>query len=111
MGFAENVKARRKALGISQIALSMRSGVPQSTVSAVERGDRVPTAETIMMLAKGLRCSTDALLYGEENVNEKPAVDIGRLDDELINLLVALPHKDIRRVKDFVQGLKASREE
>ena len=111
MSFSDNMKARRKELGISQIALSTRSGVPQSTVSAVERGDRVPTAETMMSIAKGLRCSVDFLLYGAERVNEKPAVDIGRLDDELITLLVNLPDKDVQRVKDFVHGMKAARGE
>ena len=111
MSFSKNMKARRKELGISQIALSARSGVPQSTVSAVERGDRTPTAETMMMLAKGLRCSVDSLLYGEDGANEKPAIDIGRLDDELITLLMNLSVKDVQRVKDFVQGIKAARGE
>ena len=111
MSFPDNMKARRKELGISQTALSVRSGVPQSTISAVERGDRTPTADTMMLIAKGLRCSVDALLYGEDRANEKPAVDISRLDDELIDLLVALPDKDVQRVKDFVQGMKAARGE
>ncbi len=105
------MKARRKELGISQIALSTRCGVPQSTVSAVERGDRVPNSETMMQLAKGLRCSVDFLLYGEDGANEKPAVDIGRLDEQLIEMLVNLPKRDVQRVKDFVSGLQASQKE
>jgi len=110
MNFAENMKERRKRLKISQTTLSVRSGVPQSTVSAVERGDRIPNAETMIQLAKGLRCSVDSLLYGEGQ-NEKPAVDAGGLDEELVTLLVDLPDKDVQRVKDFVQGIKASRRE
>lgn len=108
MKFAENMKARRKELKLSQISLSFRSGVPQQTISAVERGDRVPNSETMMLIANGLKCSVDYLLYGEEK--EKPA-DIDGLDDELVSLLVGLPDRDVQRVKDFVQGIKASREE
>ena len=108
MNFAENMKARRKELKLSQVSLSFKSGVPQQTISAVERGDRIPNAETMMLIAKGLKCSVDYLLYGREE--DKPA-DIDGLDDELVSLLVNLPDKDVQRVKDFVQGIKASREE
>lgn len=108
MNFAENMKARRKELKLSQVSLSFKSGVPQQTISAVERGDRIPNAETMMLIAKGLKCSVDYLLYGREK--DKPA-DIDGLDDELVSLLVSLPDKDVQRVKDFVQGIKASREE
>lgn len=109
MAFAENMKARRKELKMTQVALSKKSGVPQSTVSAVERGDRIPTMETIQMIAKGLRCSVDFLFTGS-NEQEKPA-EIGGLDEQLIEMLIDLPDQDVQRVKDFLSGLKASRKE
>lgn len=110
MNFAENMKARRKELKLTQISLSFRSGVPQQTISAVERGARVPNSETMMQIAKGLKCSVDYLLYGKNEQKEKPA-EIDGLDEELVSLLVDLPDKDVQRVKDFVQGIKASRGE
>ncbi len=110
MAFAENMKARRKELKMTQVSLSERSGVPQSTVSAVERGARVPTSETMQLLAKGLRCSVDFLLNGDNNGQEKPA-DIGGPDEQLVEMLIDLPDQDVQRVKDFLAGLKAAHKE
>lgn len=110
MPFAENMKARRTELKMTQVDLSKRSGVPQSTISAVERGARVPTSETMLLLAKGLRCSVDFLLSGDDDNNEKPA-DIGGLDEQLVEMLMNLPDQDVQRVKDFLAGLKAARKE
>ena len=111
MTFAENMKARREELKMTQVSLSKRSGVPQSTISAVERGSRIPTSETMRLLAKGLRCSVDFLLNGAENDMEKPAADIGGLDEQLVEMLIDLPDQDVQRVKDFVSGLKAAQKE
>lgn len=111
MQFAENMKARRQELKMSQVSLSKRSGVPQSTVSAVERGIRIPTSETMMLLAKGLRCSVDYLLNGEKNGKAKPAEEIGGMDQELVEMLIDLPDQDVQRVKDFVAGLIAAHKE
>ncbi len=72
MGIAENVRSMRKALRLSQSSLAKRSGVPQTTISAIELGNRMPTAETIILLSKGLGCTSDELL-NDMIAEKKPA--------------------------------------
>lgn len=107
MPVANKIKALRKARNISQHELEERSGVSQSAISSIERGEKAPTIETLQMLANGLRVPVTDLL----DEIEKPAVNIGGLDEQLIEMLVNLPDRDVQRVKDFVSGLKASRKE
>lgn len=106
MSFAENMKKLRIKKGFSQVDLEKRSGISQSAISSIERGERSPTEETMIMLAKGLGVSVNSLI----DQNEKtPAVKASELDEELVNLLVDLPAQDVQRVRDFVSGLIASR--
>lgn len=107
MTVAENLKAIRKKRRLSQEQLEIRSGVSQSGISAIERGERVPTIDTLKLLAQGLCVPLDELLT--EEMKEKPANDVSGLDEQLIEMLVNLPDSDVQRVKDFVAGLKASR--
>lgn len=107
MTVAENLKAIRKKRRLSQEQLEIRSGVSQSGISAIERGERVPSIDTLKLLAQGLRVPLDELLT--EEAKEKPANDVSGLDEQLIEMLVNLPDSDVQRVKDFVAGLKASR--
>jgi len=44
----------RAARGLSQVELAKRSGVAQTTISAIERGDCVPIVRTIAQLAVAL---------------------------------------------------------
>ena len=66
MSLGQNIKRLRIAAGIStQRALSDRLHVPQPQVSDWEN-DRYGTlgTQTLMKLAKALRCSIDELLHG-----------------------------------------------
>ncbi len=109
MSVAENIRSIREQRKLSQVQLAMRCGVSQSAISSIEKGKNIPSVETLVLIAKGLRVSVSDLL--PEKATEKPAVDLSGLDDELIDLLASLPEKDVQRVKDFVSGLKASRKE
>lgn len=107
MNFAENMKKRRKKLKLSQIALSVNSGVPQSTVSAVERGDRVPTADTMFQIAKGLHCSVDDLIYGEKE--EAAASNGDGIKEEITNLLLGLSEDELQHMREYAEFLKSRR--
>lgn len=106
MTFAENLIAARKRAKMSQHTLSKRSGVSQSAISFIEKGERSPSESTMKMLADALRVPLSTLI-GEE----KPAVENDGLDAELINLLMSLRPEDAQRVRDFVAGLLAAQEE
>jgi molybdate-binding protein/transcriptional regulator with XRE-family HTH domain len=58
---AHVVAERRKARGWSQEELSARSGLPRSSVSAIEAGRLTPSVTAALMLARTLECSVEEL--------------------------------------------------
>lgn len=68
----ENIRARRKALGMSQVMLSRASGISQSAISDIENPNvtKLPNIDTISKIAAALACSVDELT-GESPKTEK----------------------------------------
>lgn len=104
--FSDGMKKRREALGISQQTLSKISGVPQSTISAVESGARIPKEDTMVMIANGLNCTVGELLGEDE---KKLTVKDDELDMRILTLARNLSPADMQRVEDFVSGIVAAR--
>ena len=52
----------RKAAGLTQLELSRKTGMSQQDISAIERGDRDPTASTLRKLADALGCKIDDIV-------------------------------------------------
>ena len=52
---ARELADRRRALGISQKALSIRTGIHQSEISRLERGSGNPTVRTLSVVAAALQ--------------------------------------------------------
>ena len=70
MTLGEHVRKRREQLGLSQRELARGSGIPQSTISNIERGVQEDVTTAVLRpLARALRCSADLLigLYDEES--------------------------------------------
>lgn len=59
---AENVKAARKALDLSQEALALGAEIDRTYVSGIERGRRNPSLTMIAKLAEKLGTTPAALL-------------------------------------------------
>lgn len=51
---AAEILGRRRELGLSQVALSERCGVPQADISRIERGQGNPTMATVDRLIAAL---------------------------------------------------------
>jgi len=64
-----SVASRRKARGWSQEELAARSGVPRSSVSAVEAGRLTPSVTAALAVARALECSVEEL-FGAAAVAE-----------------------------------------
>lgn len=64
MHTGQNVKERRIELSMSQTQLADKSGIQQTTISAIERGTD-PTGQTLKRLAAALKTTTDDLLKEE----------------------------------------------
>ena len=52
--FAANLRRRREHLGLSQEALAERCDLHRTEISLLERYERSPRLETIVVLARGL---------------------------------------------------------
>ena len=62
MGY--RIKDLREAKGLTQEALSTKSGVSRATIWALETGEeRTTTTKTLMKLAKALDTTVDALFF------------------------------------------------
>lgn len=59
---ARNVRARRKAAGLSQEELAYEAKVDRTYVSQVERGQRNLTVSVLARIAKALKTTPDVLL-------------------------------------------------
>ena len=71
-----NLRILRKKRRISQVGLQMATGIDQSLISKYERGERLPTAQMLVLLADFFRVSTDFLL--DRTVVETPYPPKGR---------------------------------
>ena len=103
MLFPEGMKTERNKRGMTQKELSKRSGVPQSTISSVEKGTRAPTEETMVMIAAGLGCTVGKLLGEERNI---PGTEQQK---EMMGLIQFLTPEELQRVLDFTSGIIAAR--
>lgn len=60
--FRANMKARRQAIGLTQVQLSERLGVFQPYISALESGRKSPLMETLAEIAEALDTTPAKLL-------------------------------------------------
>lgn len=63
---ADNVKAARKSLDLSQEALALEADIDRTYVSGIERGTRNPSVTMIAKLAEKLHTTPAALLTPPE---------------------------------------------
>lgn len=62
--FGENVRKRRRKLGLSQEELADRAELHRTYVGSIERGERNVSLENIVRLAAALEVKPAALLAG-----------------------------------------------
>lgn len=73
MSIGDRMKARRKELGMSQIELGTASGVGQSNISRIERGETPnPGAGTLAAIATALKTTTEALTGAQLGYDARP---------------------------------------
>lgn len=62
------IKSIRLQLGMSQSALAKRAGVPQSTVSRIEQGQRDASLSTLNKILKALSCDLIVVPHLQDSV-------------------------------------------
>jgi len=58
----KNLRLLRKRKRITQVNLQIHTGIDQSELSKYERGERLPTCENLLILAKFFDTSLDYLM-------------------------------------------------
>ena len=101
--FSENLKAYRKAKGLTQEELAIRLHVVRQTVSKWEKGLSVPDADLLLRLSEVLEVPV-AQLLGSEVPPEAPAAlvaqQLARINEQL-----AIKNRRARRVWQVIAGI------
>ena len=84
-GLGERFQKSRTILKLSQKEVANSLNVSPAVISNYEKGERTPSVEMLMALARLYHCSTDYLL-GFEKDNPK-SIDVSMLSDKQTALL------------------------
>ena len=68
----ERLKEARKRAGLTQLELSLQSGVSQNMITYIETGKRTPTLTTLLKLCNALNI-TPAILFADSSEDIKSA--------------------------------------
>jgi transcriptional regulator with XRE-family HTH domain len=58
----KKIRSYRRALGLSQVALENKSGVPSNTIARLERGEHTASIPVLKKLARALGVTINDLL-------------------------------------------------
>lgn len=86
MNFGEKLKTLRKGMKLTQKQLADRIGVAKSIVSYYESGDRYPSYDVLVKIARIFHTTTDYLL----DVERKRVIDVSNLTEDNIALVTSL---------------------
>ncbi len=86
MNFGERLKILRKGQKLTQQELANRLGVAKSVVSYYESGDRFPSYDVLIKIARTFHVTTDYLLDIERN----RTIDVTGLSEENIAVVVSV---------------------
>lgn len=86
MNFGERLKMLRKGQKLTQQELATRLGVAKSVVSYYESGDRFPSYDVLIKIARTFHVTTDYLLDIERN----RTIDVTGLSEQDIAVVVSV---------------------
>lgn len=85
----KRLQEQRILRNLSQKQVASSLNVSASVISNYESGERTPSVDKIIMLARLYHCSTDYLL-GIDKTNTAKTIDVSMLNDKQYQLLQAL---------------------
>ena len=62
----------RKKKGVTQIAMQIETGIDQSEISKIERGERTPTLEQAIILSRFFETSVDYIVEETDEIERYP---------------------------------------
>lgn len=109
MSIGSRIKARRKALGMSQEMLARELGSTQTNVSRIESNNRGPGSDMLIRIAEALRCDVRELLGVE--MDGPPEVQVGDDAREFVGRALASDPELAVYMRSFVSGERSFSEE
>jgi transcriptional regulator with XRE-family HTH domain len=106
--FGERLHRYREDRGLSQRQLAQLAGVDPMQISRYERGQGLPAADTLALLAEALHLSADTLLFGKADRQRAPlknALLLQRLQE-----IDALDRRDQQTIIDVIDSVLARRQ-
>lgn len=106
------IKQKRASLPLTLQELSLKSGVSQSHIGRIERGERFPSAQVLRRIAKPLGFRPEELfelagfLSANSNGDGPPASGKGTIDPLVANILAGEPVELQRAAMDIFNLLK-----
>lgn len=85
-GLSQRLQEQRMLKNLSQKQVASAIGVSASVISNYESGERTPSLEILMSLARLYHCSTDCLL-GIDKSGSAKLLDVSALNDKQYKLL------------------------
>ena len=86
----KRIKERRKELHLTQLDIKEKTGISSGNMSDIERGNRLPAANTLLQLSEVLQCSIDYLLRGKSSISENsttpPFTDLSPQEQDMLKL-------------------------
>ena len=101
MDIAERLKKARIANNMTVYKLSQISGISETHIRDLERGDRNPSFDTLSRLAKPLRLSMSELFNESEEVSY-----LNDNERELLSCFRSLDERQSNTLLDFLKSLK-----
>ena len=93
---SDNLKAIRKAKGLSQEELAIKVNVVRQTISKWEQGLSVPDADMLISISEVLETPVSTLLG--ETVTESPADDLKAIAEKLEVINLQLAKSKLRKI-------------
>lgn len=87
---ADRLKEARRKAGLTQLELSMRSGVSQNMIAYIEKGDRNPALRTVIRLCRAMDVKMSDILSEIENEASFESDEKERIKNQIISLLEKL---------------------
>jgi len=99
MSVATNIKKARQNKGLSIAEAASACGIPVGSWTHYELGNRLPTAEPIRLMAKGLEVSTDEILMEPDERSVKAELR------KLFRVVATLPEENQAEIKRTIKAL------
>lgn len=112
MDLSERIVTLRKQKKLTQEKVGEMVNMSQRSVANWESGERLPSIPTLIELSEKFNVSVDYILGCTDNPEKQkqPAVQDGRLTEQIISRIRLLSDPALARVSAFLDGLQAGQE-